>query len=110
MKKRVIIAVLALSCSFCHTFAQRPGPGSQLPPGCQEGGDGGGVIMPPEIHVPGSYSSIQQAIDAADSGTIIHIQPGDYYEQLIISNKSITLSGEPGTILHATDSMSSTLS
>jgi hypothetical protein len=42
------------------------------------------------INVPGDYSSIQDAHDAASSGDTILLQPGVYVEQITIS-KAITL-------------------
>ena len=41
----------------------------------------------------GNYTSIQQAINAAVSGDIIHIYPGTYSENILI-NKDIKLVGE----------------
>ena len=41
----------------------------------------------------GNYSSIQDAINYSENGTIIHVYNGIYYENLLI-NKSITLIGE----------------
>jgi parallel beta-helix repeat protein len=41
----------------------------------------------------GNYSSIQDAINNSENGTVIYVYNGAYYENLLI-NKSITLTGE----------------
>lgn len=40
-----------------------------------------------ELHVPGDYVSIQEAVDAAVEGDVIVIAPGRYYETFVIKNK-----------------------
>jgi parallel beta-helix repeat protein len=45
------------------------------------------------IYVPGNFSTIQEAINNANSGDTIFVQKGTYYENIII-NKSISLIGE----------------
>jgi hypothetical protein len=47
---------------------------------------GGGTVW----QVPGDYATIQAAIDAANSGDIIEVGPGEYNESLIL-NKAVTL-------------------
>src|SRR5688572_30028792 len=71
----------------------------------------GGVPAGTVLSVPEEYPTIQGAIDAAPSSSvIIQIAAGDYYEQLLISNKvSLILAGEPGTVLHATANLTQTL-
>jgi hypothetical protein len=69
------------------------------------GGDAATTIL----SVPDQYSTIQAAIDVAGTGDIIHIATGDYYEQLLITDKTLTLSGETGAVLHATAGLSQTL-
>jgi len=44
------------------------------------------------IHVPEDFPTIQAAIDAAGSGDVILVNPGTYYENLVLANKTITLS------------------
>ena len=44
-----------------------------------------------EIQVPESHDSIQKAIEAADSGDIISIKGGVYFEQLDLMGKSIVV-------------------
>jgi hypothetical protein len=51
--------------------------------------DGGGDL----IHVPGDYSTIQAAINAAGTGDIIQVRPGIYNENLTIS-KPVSLVAE----------------
>ncbi len=52
-----------------------------------------------EWRVPGDFSTIQAAIDAAQEGDTILIAPGLYQEHLVIT-KSLTLQGmEPDTVL-----------
>ena len=46
-----------------------------------------------DIHVPGDYTTVQQAIDAALWGDNIYIHPGVYHESIIIPSKKIFISG-----------------
>jgi len=48
------------------------------------------------IRVPEDYPTIQEAIDAADSGATIIVAPGVYHESFVI-NKSLTIIGERGS-------------
>lgn len=54
------------------------------------------------IQVPTEYSSIQAAIDAAASGDIIEVSPGEYEENIDFSGKDIVLTGldpnDPNTV------------
>jgi len=43
--------------------------------------------------VPQDYSSVQEAVDAADSGYRIHVAAGTYYERILV-DKSVSLIGE----------------
>ena len=43
------------------------------------------------IQVPGEFSTIQSAIDTARNGDTVLVENGNYYENLIISKKQITL-------------------
>ena len=57
-----------------------------------------------QIRVPGDFSTIQAAVDAARSGATIRIATGQYVEQITIANKNLTLRGDPGaTIVVARD-------
>ena len=58
------------------------------------------------IHVPADYPTIQAAINAAGANDTIQIASGVYAGQVLISNKSLTLSGSPGTVLRAVPGMS----
>ena len=51
-----------------------------------------------QVSVPGTYPTIQAAIDAVPSGTTINVQPGTYAEALLIANtnRSITIRGLGG--------------
>jgi len=60
------------------------------------------------IHVPADYATIQAAVDAASSGDEIQIAPGVYTNQVVITNKNLTLSG-PGAVLRATPGMQQSL-
>ncbi|RYF79405.1 MAG: hypothetical protein EON98_14635 [Chitinophagaceae bacterium] len=44
-------------------------------------------------------SSIQSAINAAAAGTTIKIQPGVYYESIVVDKPNITLDGEGGVTI-----------
>ncbi|MCD6222777.1 MAG: hypothetical protein J7K12_03740, partial [Thermoplasmata archaeon] len=57
------------------------------------------------IHVPGDYSTIQAAIDAANDGDTIVVAAGTYEEQLTI-NKNLTLLGESGAKIVAPNNAS----
>lgn len=54
-----------------------------------------------EWHVPADHATLQDAVDAAQSGDTIHLAPGVYVEQTWITKKDLTLIGQPGTILRA---------
>ncbi|MBW6492529.1 MAG: T9SS type A sorting domain-containing protein [Lentimicrobium sp.] len=43
------------------------------------------------IHIPADYPTIQQGVNAANDGDTVLVHPGTYYENVNISNKSITL-------------------
>ncbi len=53
------------------------------------------------LQVPAGYPTIQAAINAAQSGDEVHIAAGVYKEQAIVTKKTLTLSGEPGTVVMA---------
>jgi hypothetical protein len=57
------------------------------------------------IHVPADHPTIQAAVNAAVANDTIQIAAGVYAGQVLISNKSLTLSGSPGTVLRATTGM-----
>ncbi len=53
------------------------------------------------------YTSIQQAINAASSGSVIEVCPGTYAENLAINNKALTIrskEGKTSTIIEAASS------
>ena len=54
-----------------------------------------------DLYVPEGYPTIQAAVNAANSNDTIHIAAGVYAGQVLISNKSLTLSGSPGAVLRA---------
>jgi hypothetical protein len=58
-----------------------------------------------DLQVPKDYATIQVAVNAAANGDTIHIAPGVYAGQVLISNKSLTLSGSSGAVLRATSDM-----
>jgi hypothetical protein len=59
-----------------------------------------------DLNVPTiAYPTIQAAVDAAQSSDTIHIAPGIYPGQVNIVSKTLTLIGQPGTILRATTNM-----
>lgn len=61
-----------------------------------------------DLKVPSAnYPTIQAAVNAAQSNDTIRIAPGVYTEQVQIISKTLTLIGQPGTILRATTNMSS---
>lgn len=62
-----------------------------------------------DLFVPSEYATIQAAVDAAAPGDRIRIAAGDYYEQILIMDKTnLTLageSGEPASVIHAFSGM-----
>jgi hypothetical protein len=53
------------------------------------------------LHVPADYRTIQAAVNAAASNDTVRIAAGVYVEQVVITNKTLTLAGSPGAILRA---------
>ena len=65
------------------------------------------------VHPTGAgqcYTSIQAAVDAANSGDRIIIRAGNYVEQVTISGKDLTLLGRSGAVIQAPAEMQDTLS
>ena len=61
-----------------------------------------------DLNVPTTaYPTIQAAVNAAQTNDTIHIAPGVYTGQVEIVSKTLTLIGQPGTILRATTNMTS---
>ena len=48
------------------------------------------------LHVPATYPTIQAGIDNAVTGDTVLVEPGTYFENLIIQGKEITLRGANG--------------
>ena len=59
-----------------------------------------------DLNVPADHPTIQDAVDAAQTDDTIRIAPGVYTDQVRIISKALTLIGQPGTILRATEAMS----
>jgi len=60
-----------------------------------------------DLNVPTTaYPTIQAAVNAAQTNDTIHIASGVYTGQVQIISKTLTLIGQPGTILRATEQMS----
>ncbi len=51
------------------------------------------------IYVPDNYSTIQDAIDAADGGDTIIVRPGEYKEKIDFLGKAIAVRSEQGAAL-----------
>jgi hypothetical protein len=59
------------------------------------------------LRVPADYPTIQAAVDAAaPAGDEILIAPGVYEQQVFITEKKLTLTGSPGTVIQAWTGMS----
>ena len=57
-----------------------------------------GVAVAGTLQVPGSYPTIQEAIDQAQDGDTIHVASGTYRGSVVV-NRNVTLEGEPGAVL-----------
>jgi hypothetical protein len=60
------------------------------------------------VHPTGAgrcFTSIQAAVDAANSGDVIIVRPGKYVEQVTVSAKDLTLVGRSGAIIQAPTEM-----
>ena len=65
------------------------------------------------VHPTGAgqcYTTIQAAVDAANSGDRIIIRAGTYAEQITINGKDLTLLGRSGAVIQAPPAMEDTLS
>jgi parallel beta-helix repeat protein len=51
------------------------------------------VQLPPSLNIPPDYQKIQEAVNAASPGDIIHVYGPDYYEENVIVDKSVSLIG-----------------
>lgn len=63
-----------------------------------------------DLRVPADHPTIQAAVDAAVDGDTIHIASGVYTEQVRITERRLTLIGQPGAILRATEQMTTFVS
>ena len=53
------------------------------------------------LNVPADYATIQAAVNAAAQGDEIKIAAGLYTQQVVVLNKNLSFTGEPGTIIKA---------
>lgn len=53
-----------------------------------------GLLYPNILNVPGSYSTIQLAINASVNGDTVLVQPGTYYENINFRGKKIVLTSK----------------
>jgi len=53
------------------------------------------VVDGETIDVPGDYATIQSAVNFADSGDIISVDPGTYYEEVVV-DKPLTIGSSSG--------------
>jgi len=52
------------------------------------------VPAPAFLEVPGSYTTIQEAVDAAGEGDVVLVAPGVYTESVVIAGKAIVLASQ----------------
>jgi plastocyanin len=45
------------------------------------------------LNVPGDYQTIQAAVDAADKGALVLVQPGVYHEAVVVNSPDIVIRG-----------------
>jgi plastocyanin len=45
------------------------------------------------LNVPGDYKTIQEAVDAADKGALVLVQPGVYHEAVVVNSPDIVIRG-----------------
>jgi len=62
-----------------------------------------GFHYPDALYVPGGYSTIQNAIDAALDGDIVIVRPGTYLENIDFAGKDITVRSEQGAAVTIID-------
>lgn len=87
MRKKTTFFLISLSILLFSTLLQTP-----LIPIAQS--------KPATWHVPGDFSTIQEAINAASPNDTIIVAPGVYYEHLSIFKSNLTIIGEnPATTI-----------
>lgn len=52
------------------------------------------VPAPAFLEVPGTYTTIQEAVDAASEGDVVLVAPGIYTESVVIAGKAIVLASQ----------------
>src|SRR5262245_49400842 len=88
------LALIALLAAIFHQGGAQAGDGGTGPPGCPQGlaKKENGCQPPGQAknrvlrvgtfrNIPGQFSTIQSAVDAANPGDWILVAPGDYHEQ-----------------------------
>lgn len=91
MKKSAFAAVLVLSASITAPVMSRPAEDRDQRPNL--------LVDDDKVQCPtATFTSIQDAINAASPGNLIRVCPGTYPEQLSI-DKSLSIEGDNGAIL-----------
>ena len=62
-----------------------------------------GTVQSATLYVPGTYPTIQQAIDAASNGDTVLVSPGTYTENIDFKGKKITVKSAQGASLTIID-------
>ncbi len=57
------------------------------------------------VDVPGDFSTIQEAVDAAKPGDTIRVEAGEYEAFLVLEKTNISIIGEVGTVVTSADSV-----
>ena len=96
MKKLfVLISFIALAGLLFLTCQRDTNPvGTSLTEGPQLAGKNADVL-----HVPGDYTTIQAAIDAASEGAVILVGPGEYAGAVV--NKAVEIKGAGGAVINS---------
>ncbi|MBT4767120.1 MAG: hypothetical protein HOO04_02040, partial [Phycisphaerae bacterium] len=85
-----LLGALVLGCTSVPALAALPDP--PWDGGWDPGG--WGLIFPATLEVPSEYDTIQEAVDAAVNGDTVLIAAGEYFENVVVIEKAISIKGD----------------